>query len=145
MRQPANTLQTNLAGRKWGFILSNREQRRKQAKSGKSQAERNKEYMELLQAESKLNGMLKEAFDKGQQAGFYRCLLVFCYELRNVYDFGEKRITRLVAKVVDLGDSLEQGLLNVDDIRQQLEDETGIQIKWDEQGNYSYSNGRKDD
>ena len=127
-RQPANTLQTNLAGRKWGFILSNREQRRKQAKSGKSPAQYHKEQMELVKAEGRLWEMLKESYDKGQEAGFYRCMAITIYELRNLFDFGQKRAVRLIEKQIELADSIDKGLLTVEDIMKTIEEEMGIVI-----------------
>lgn len=50
--------------------------------------------------------------------------------MRNVYDFGEKRLTRLVEKVIDLSDSMDKGLISVEDVKNQLREECGILLDW---------------
>ena len=63
-----------------------------------------------------LQRKLNEAYEDGNRDGFYNCLTIILWELRNVYDFGEKRLTRLVEKVIDLSDSMDRGLISVEDV-----------------------------
>jgi len=73
---------------------------------------------------------LDNAYEAGDKDGFYNCLTIFLYELRNVYGFGEERLTRLVKKVIDLAGSIDEGYVSVDDIRAQLREECGIILDW---------------
>lgn len=82
----------------------------------------------LLAAE--LQRKLNEAYEDGNRDGFYNCLTVVLWELRNVYNFGEKRLSKLIEKVIDLSDSMDKGLVSVDDVKKQLQEECGIFLDW---------------
>jgi hypothetical protein len=73
---------------------------------------------------------LDKAYEDGNRDGFYNCMTVMLWELRNVYGFGEQRLTKIVKKVIDLGDSVDKGLVSVDDIKEQLQAECGILLDW---------------
>ena len=79
---------------------------------------------------AELERKLNEAYEDGNRDGFYNCLTILLWELRNVYDFGEKRLTRLVEKVIDLSDSMDKGLISVEDVKSQLREECGILLDW---------------
>ena len=79
---------------------------------------------------AELQRKLNEAYEDGNRDGFYNCLTIILWELRNVYDFGEKRLTRLVEKVIDLSDSMDKGLISVEDVKNQLQEECGILLDW---------------
>ena len=96
----------------------------------KSSAARKHQVIENVRWLTEQKRALDRAYEDGNKDGFYNCMTVMLYELRNVYGYGQTRMERLVEKIMDLTDSMDKGLVNVEDVRAQLREECGILLDW---------------
>ena len=88
----------------------------------KSSAARKHQAIENVRWLTEQKRALDRAYEDGNKDGFYNCMTVMLYELRNVYGYGQTRMERLVEKIMDLTDSMDKGLVNGE--------ECGILLDW---------------
>ena len=55
--------------------------------------------------------------------------MIFLLALHDEYGFGEQRLTKVLRKVEFIADSISEKRLNIRDIQQVLEEETGVTYK----------------
>lgn len=55
--------------------------------------------------------------------------MMFLLALHDEYGFGEQRLTKVLRKVESIADSVSEKRLNIRDIQQVLEEETGVTYK----------------
>ena len=57
-----------------------------------------------------------------------RFIAMFALVLHDDFDFGKKRLGRVMERVYELSDAIEQGYLTLDDILRTLKEEHGIEL-----------------
>ena len=99
----------------------NRAERRRNEKAMKKDPHWNLRASDVQQIKANAN---KQAVDVALE-------LMFCLPVMWLHDkkgWGEKRLTELVNGVLELYDSFERGYITLDDLRETLKTETGVEI-----------------
>lgn len=71
----------------------------------------------------------RRAFDTGSVVGFEYGLCMALLAIRDEFEFGSKRLERIVDKTKTMFDAIETDHISLDDIRQTIKEETGISIE----------------
>lgn len=69
-----------------------------------------------------------KATSEAMDFAFRQMMLLPLMVLRDHYGFGAKRLEYYIDHMADMLDSYNKGYLNLDDIEQTLEEETGIKV-----------------
>lgn len=87
-----------------------------------------KANLEALKLEQMLKTEVNKAYDRGISEGCAKTLILICYILYNSFGFGEGRLKRIVGEVKHLGECMDDGLVNMQDLHDVLKDECRFDI-----------------
>lgn len=93
-----------------------------------SMAKQKKANLEALKLEQMLKAEINKAYDKGISEGCAKTLILLCYCLHNSFGFGEGRLKKIVSEVKHLGECMDDGLVNMQDLHEVLKDECNFDI-----------------
>ena len=93
-----------------------------------SVAKQKKANLEALKLEQMLKAEVNKAYDKGVSEGCAKTLILMSYVLHNSFSFGKKRLKRIVDEVKHLGECMDDGLVNMEDLHEVLKDECRFDI-----------------
>lgn len=93
-----------------------------------STAKQKKANLEALKLEQILKAEVNKAYDKGISEGCAKTLILICYCLHNSFGFGEGRLKKIVSEVEHLGECMDDGLVNMQDLHEVLKDECRFDI-----------------
>ena len=93
-----------------------------------STAKQKKANLEAFKLEQMLKAEINKAYDKGISEGCAKTLILICYCLHNSFGFGEGRLKKIVDEVKHLGECMDDGLVNMQDLHEVLKDECNFDI-----------------
>lgn len=93
-----------------------------------SVAEQKKANLEKYKLEQMLKAEVNKAYSQGVSDGCAKTLILICYCLHNSFSFGEGRLKRIVDEVKHLGECMDDGLVNMQDLHEVLKDECNFDI-----------------
>lgn len=93
-----------------------------------SVAKQKKANLEALKLEQILKAEVNKAYDKGISEGCAKTLILMSYVLHNSFGFGEGRLKKIVSEVKHLGECMDDGLVNMQDLHEVLKDECNFDI-----------------
>lgn len=100
-----------------------------------NRAERRKQSRKIEQAEkvytftqAQIDNMKEEATKEATRRAFVLMLGFPLLALRDVENFGKKRLTRFTDKVFDIYDAFNEDRLTMEDMHKVIEEETGVTI-----------------
>lgn len=93
-----------------------------------SVAERKKANLEALKLEQMLKAEVNKVYDKGISEGCAKTLILMSYVLHNSFGFGEGRLKKIVGEVKYLGECMDDGRVNMEDLHEVLKDECKFDI-----------------
>ena len=93
-----------------------------------SVAKQKKANLEALKLEKMLRAEVNKAYDKGISEGCAKTLILICYCLHNSFGFGEVGLKNIVSEVKHLGECMDDGLVNMQDLHEVLKDECNFDI-----------------
>lgn len=77
---------------------------------------------------SDVQQMKDEAVKKAADIAFLLMLGLPVLVLRDKWGFGKVRLERFIDQVIDMYEAFDEGYLTIDDIRQAIEEETGVEV-----------------
>lgn len=93
-----------------------------------SVAKQKKANLEALKLEQMLKAEVNRVYDKGISEGCAKTLILMSYVLHNSFGFGEGRLKKIVSEVKHLGECMDDGLVNMQDLHEVLKDECNFDI-----------------
>ena len=66
---------------------------------------------------------------KEQKQMFNSAMIIICWVLHDKFGFGSKRLERLIDEVNEFNDNFNAGLIEPNELIEQLKEETGIEFK----------------
>lgn len=93
-----------------------------------SVAKQKKVNLEAYKLKRMLNAEVNKAYDKGVSEGCAKTLILMSYVLHNSFGFGEGRLKKIVSEVKHLGECMDDGLVNMQDLHEVLKDECNFDI-----------------
>ena len=93
-----------------------------------SVAEQKKANLEKYKLEQMLKAEANKLYSKGVSEGCAKTLILICYCLHNSFGFGEGRLKRIVDEVKHLGECMDDGLVNMEDLHEVLKEECRFAI-----------------
>ena len=93
-----------------------------------SVAERKKANLEAFKLEQMLKAEVNRAYDKGISEGCAKTLILMSYVLHNSFGFCEVGLKNIVGEVKHLGECMDDGLVNMQDLHEVLKDECRFDI-----------------
>ena len=93
-----------------------------------SVAKQKKANLEALKLEKMLRAEVNKAYDKGISEGCAKTLILMSYVLHNSFGFCEVGLKNIVDEVKHLGECMDDGLVNMQDLHEVLKDECNFDI-----------------
>ena len=93
-----------------------------------SVAKQKKANLEAFKLEQMLKAEINKAYDKGISEGCAKTLILMSYVLHNSFGFGEGRLKKILGEVKHLGECMDDGLVNMQDLHEVLKDEWNFDI-----------------
>lgn len=93
-----------------------------------SVAEQKKANLEKYKLEQMLKAEVNKAYSQGVSEGCAKTLILMSYVLHNSFGFGEGRLKKIVGEVKHLGECMDDGLVNMQDLHEVLKDECNFDV-----------------
>lgn len=93
-----------------------------------SVAKQKKDRLDALKWERMLKADVNKAYSQGISEGCAKTLILMSYVLHNSFGFGEGRLKKIVSEVKHLGECMDDGLVNMEDLHEVLKDECRFDI-----------------
>ena len=93
-----------------------------------SVAKQKKDRLDALKWERMLKADVNKAYSQGISEGCAKTLILMSYVLHNSFGFGEGRLKKIVSEVKHLGECMDDGLVNMQDLHEVLKDECNFDI-----------------
>lgn len=93
-----------------------------------SVAKQKKANLEAFKLEQMLKAEINKAYDKGVSEGCAKTLILMSYVLHNSFGFCEVGLKNIVSEVKHLGECMDDGLVNMQDLHEVLKDECRFDI-----------------
>ena len=93
-----------------------------------SVAKQKTDRLDALKWERMLKADVNKAYSQGISEGCAKTLILMSYVLHNSFGFGEGRLKKIVSEVKHLGECMDDGLVNMEDLHEVLKDECRFDI-----------------
>ena len=93
-----------------------------------SVAEQKKANLEKYKLEQMLKAEVNKAYSQGVSDGCAKTLILMSYVLHNSFGFCEVGLKNIVGEVKHLGECMDDGLVNMQDLHEVLKDECRFDI-----------------
>lgn len=76
-----------------------------------------------------IRGYIQQGYERGRKEAFDYLIVISLIVLRDFFGFGGKRLERFIDGVRDYYESITKKLVDLDEIAEALEEETGIGVR----------------